>query len=49
MGPDVTIYSYSHKYKDCNIQVIKQDGKKRKKVIVSDDIWFGTKSIECRE
>ncbi|MBR3133121.1 MAG: acetyltransferase [Clostridia bacterium] len=45
MGPDVVIFSTSHEYKDINIPMMNQGGKERKKVIVGDDVWIGTRVI----
>lgn len=45
MGPDVIIYSSSHKYTDPDIPVMLQGGKEKQSVVVGNDVWFGTRSI----
>ena len=45
MGPDVIIYSSSHEYSNPEVPVMMQGAKERKRVVIGDDVWIGTRVI----
>ncbi|MNR23677.1 putative acetyltransferase [compost metagenome] len=44
IGPNVTIYSQNHLYKDISIDIQKQ-GYERKPVIIGTDVWIACNAI----
>ena len=45
MGPDVIIYTQNHAFQSTDITMNKQGKKKKKKVIIGNDIWIGARVI----
>tara|TARA_R110002012_G_scaffold34820_8_gene100064 strand:- start:7593 stop:8183 length:591 start_codon:yes stop_codon:yes gene_type:complete len=45
MGPNVTILSGSHNFKDITIPMTHQGAPTRKRIIIGDDVWIGTRTI----
>jgi maltose O-acetyltransferase len=45
MGPEVMIYTQSHKYQRTDIPMAKQGDTEKQKVIIEDDVWIGARVV----
>jgi maltose O-acetyltransferase len=45
MGPEVVIYSQSHKYDRTDIPMCEQGFSEYKEVVIGDDVWIGRRAI----
>ena len=45
MGPEVVIYSQSHKYDRIDIPMCEQGFSEYKEVVIGDDVWIGRRAI----
>lgn len=45
MGPEVVIYSQSHKYDRTDIPMCEQGFDEPKEVVIGDDVWIGRRAI----
>ena len=41
MGPNCTIYTQNHEFKDCSQPILNQGFSEEKMVVIGDDVWIG--------